>query len=233
MKDRSSILLFVVTLTFGIAPFITPPFSGYDPSIFPVVVARPFIQPAGYAFSIWALIYVALIAHAGFGMFRRADDPAWARVRTPMILSLSLGTAWLKIALTDPILATIGIWAMLISALFALWRADPARDRWLLVFPIAIYAGWLSAAAAVSLGVVLAGYGWLTNTASAVVMLALVLAIAIATQMRKRGVLEYGAVVIWALAAVIAVNWAEARTIAFAAAAGIAIMALTMALARR
>jgi hypothetical protein len=48
MKDRSSILLFVVTLTFGIAPFITPPFSGYDPSIFPVVVARPFIQPAGF-----------------------------------------------------------------------------------------------------------------------------------------------------------------------------------------
>ncbi len=233
MKDRSSVLLFVVTLTFGIAPFITPPFSGYDPSVFPVLVARPFIQPAGYAFSIWALIYLALIAHAAFGMFRRADDPAWARVRTPMILSLSLGTAWLKIALTDPILATIGIWAMLISALFALWRADPARDRWFLIAPIAIYAGWLSAAAAVSLGVVLAGYGWLSNTGSTFVMLALVLVIAVITQLRKPDVLEYGAVVIWALVAVIAVNWADARTVALAAATGIAIMALTMAIARR
>jgi hypothetical protein len=233
MKDRSSVLLFVVTMTFGIAPFVTPPFAGYDPSIFPVIVARPFIQPAGYAFSIWALIYLALIAHAAFGMFRRADDPAWGRVRTPMILSLSLGTAWLKIALTDPILATVGIWAMLISALFALWRADPARDRWLLVFPIAIYAGWLSAAAAVSLGVVLAGYGWLSNTASAVVMLALVLGIAVAMQIRKRGVLEYGAVVIWALAAVIAVNWADAKAVAYVAAAGILAMAVTMVFARQ
>lgn len=233
MKDLSPWLLLVVTLTFGIAPFVTPPFTGYDPAIFPVFVARPFIQPAGYAFSIWGLIYLALIAHAGFGLLRRADDPAWARVRTPMIVSLSLGTAWLKIAATDPIMATVGIWAMLISALYALLRADPARDRWLLAAPIAIYAGWLSAAAAVSLGVVLAGYGWAANATTASAMLALVLVIATTVQTKKRGVLEYGATVIWALFGVVAVNWGDARTVAYVACAGIVVMAGTMMFARR
>ena len=231
-KDYAPWLLMVVTLTFGIAPFVTPPFTGYDPAIFPVVVARPYIQPAGYAFSIWGLIYLALIVQAGFGLWRRFADQAWARIRTPMILSLSLGTAWLKIAGTDPILATVGIWAMLISALYALLRADPARDRWLLVAPIAIYAGWLSAAAAVSLGVVLAGYGWMTNTVMTVTMLALVLAIAAFIQLRKRGVLEYGATVIWALTGVAVANWADAQMLSYAALAGAAIMASIMALAR-
>ena len=122
---------------------------------------------------------------------------------------------------------------MLISALFAVIRADPARDRWLLVAPIAIYAGWLSAAAAVSLGVLLAGYGWLGNTASAIAMLALVLGVAMTVQTRKPRVLEYGAVVIWALVGVIAANWGDARTVAYVAGAGIALMAGTMALARR
>ena len=233
MKDLSPWLLLVVTLTFGIAPFVTPPFTGYDPSIFPVFVARPFIQPAGYAFSIWGLIYLALIAHALFGVIWRRSDPDWAKVRAPMILSLSLGTAWLKVATMDPFMATIGIWAMLASAIYALLRADTIRDRWLLVAPIAIYAGWLSAAAAVSLGVLLAGYGWLTNETMTVVMLALVLTIATIVQIRKRGVLEYGAVVIWALIGVLVVNWADAQTISFFAIAGVAIMAVTMALARR
>ena len=232
MKDLSPWLLLVVTLTFGIAPFVTPPFTGYDPSIFPVFVARPFIQPAGYAFSIWGLIYLALIAHALFGVIWRRSDPDWAKVRAPMILSLSLGTAWLKVATMDPFMATIGIWAMLASAIYALLRADTIRDRWLLVAPIAIYAGWLSAAAAVSLGVLLAGYGWLTNETMTVVMLALVLTIATIVQIRKRGVLEYGAVVIWALIGVLVVNWADAQTISFFAIAGVAIMATTMALAR-
>lgn len=225
--------LFAATVAFGIAPLVTAPFTGYDPNSFPIEISRPFIQPAGFAFSIWGIIYVALFVHAGFGLLRRVPDAAWSQVRLPMIVSLVLGIFWLKVAASYPIIATVGIWAMLIAALIALLRADPARDRWLLVAPIAVYAGWLSAAAAVSMGVVLAGYGWLSNTGSAVAMLALVLVVAVTVQLRKRGVLEYGATVIWALIGVIAVNWGDARTVAYAACAGIVVMAGTMFVARR
>lgn len=226
-------LVLVAAIAFFVAPFVSPPFMGYDPGMFPVVIDRPYIQPAGYAFSIWGLIYGWLAVHAVFGVTRRVDDPAWDATRWPLAGSALLGAVWLAIAGVAPVTATVVIWVMLGLALLALLRADPARDRWLLVAPIAIYAGWLSAAAAVSLGVVVAGYGLLSNTGSAVAMLALVLAIAVTVQLRKRGVLEYGATVIWALAAVIAVNWADARTVAYVAAAGIAVMAGTMVLARR
>jgi hypothetical protein len=226
-------LVLAAVVAFFIAPLISPPFRGYDPALFPVEIARPFIQPAGYAFSIWGLIYAWLAVHAVFGLIKRADDPAWDATRLPLAGSALLGAVWLGIAGFAPIMATVVIWAMLGLAVLALLRADPARDRWLLVAPIAIYAGWLSAASAVSLGVVLAGYGWLGNTGSALLMLALVLAIAVTIQLRKGGVLEYGATVIWALIGVIAVNWGDAQTVAYAAAAGIAVMAGTMVLARR
>lgn len=226
-------LVLAAAIAFLVAPFISPPFTGYDPGMFPVVIARPFIQPAGYAFSIWGLIYGWLAVHAVFGLIKRADDAAWDVTRAPLAGSALMGAVWLAIAGLAPVTATVVIWVMLGLALLALYRADPARDRWLLVAPIAIYAGWLTAAAHVSLGVILAGYGWLSNTASAIFMLALVLAIAITVQMRKRGVLEYGATVIWALIGVIAANWSDASTVAYVAVAGIVVMAGTMIVARR
>jgi hypothetical protein len=226
-------LVLAAAVAFLIAPFVSPPFTGYDPAMFPVVIPRPYIQPAGYAFSIWGLIYGWLAVHAVFGLIRRADDPAWDVTRLPLAGSAAMGAVWLAIAGVAPVTATVVIWVMLGLALLALLRADPARDRWLLVAPIAIYAGWLSAAASVSLGVILAGYGWLSNAGSAFAMLALVLVIAVVVQMRKRGVLEYGATVIWALIGVIVVNWGDARVVAYVACAGIAVMAGTMVLARR
>lgn len=226
-------LVLVAAVAFFVAPLISPPFMGYAPDMFPVVIERPYIQPAGYAFSIWGLIYTWLAVHAVFGLIKRADDAAWDNTRLPLAGSAAMGAVWLGIAGVAPVTATIVIWLMLGLALLALLRADPARDRWFLVAPIAIYTGWLSAAASVSLGVILAGYGWLSNSGSAFAMLALVLAIAITVQMRKRGVLEYGATVIWALIGVIVANWGDARTVAYVAVAGIVVMAGTMVMARR
>ena len=227
------LLVLAAAVAFAVAPLISPPFTGYAPDMFPVVIDRPYIQPAGYAFSIWGLIYTWLAVHAVFGLVKRADDAAWDSTRLPLAGSAAMGAVWLGIAGIAPVTATVVIWVMLGLALLAFMRADPARDRWLLVAPIAIYAGWLTAAAAVSLGVIVAGYGWLSNAASACAMLALVLAVAVTVQMRKRGVLEFGATVIWALVGVIAVNWDEAQTVAYVACAGIAVMAGTMVLARR
>ena len=226
-------LVLLAAVAFFVAPFVSPPFTGYNPTMFPVVIARPYIQPAGYAFSIWGLIYTWLAVHAVFGLVKRADDVAWDMTRLPLAGSAAMGAVWLAIAGIAPVTATIVIWMMLGLAMLALLRADPARDRWLLVAPIAIYTGWLTAAAAVSLGVILAGYGWLSNTASAFAMLALVLAIAVTVQLRKRSVLEYGATVIWALIGVIAANWGDARMVGYVAALGIVVMAGTMAMARR
>ncbi|MEY4695955.1 MAG: hypothetical protein RIT14_383 [Pseudomonadota bacterium] len=200
-------LVLLVTLAFGAAPFLTPPFRGYDPAIFPVLIDRPSIQPAGYAFSIWGVIYTWLFVHAIAGLWRRADHSAWAASRLPLILAVALGAVWLNIAAAAPILATLTIWIMALGAIAAFLRAPTQPDRWLLSAPLAIFAGWLSAAAAVSLGVVLAGHGILSDTASATAMLALVLVIALTVQWQKPAMPIYGLTVIWALLGVIVANW--------------------------
>lgn len=227
MKRIIQPALVLAALAFVAAPALTPPFTGYDPGLFPVRVERPSIQPAGYAFAIWGLIYGWLLVHAGFGLLRRRDDPAFVRVALTLLLASVLGAVWLAIATTAPLLAEAAILLMAAFALIAYLRADPVQDRWLLAAPTAIFAGWLTAASAVSTGVLLAGYGVLTDTASALLMLAVVLGVALTVQTRRPTMPVYGATVVWAIVGVIAVNWGANPTVAYAAIAGAAIMTLT------
>ncbi len=220
MTHLKPLLVLLTAVTFGLSPLITSPFGGYDASYFPVQIAQPAIQPAGYAFAIWGLIYGWLFVHAGFGLWKRADDPAWDGVRWPLIVSLGMGTFWLWIAARDPLWATFGITVMLGGALVALWRAPASPDRWLLLAPLAIYAGWLSAATGVSFGVVLAGYGWLSDTGAALAMLLVVLTLALAMQLRLRRAPGYGLTVIWALVGVMVANGTEKPAVTGLAALG-------------
>lgn len=227
MKHKALILL-VATVAFGVAPFITPPFTGYDPSRFPVPIERPSIQPAGYAFAIWSVIYLWLIAHAVYGLWKRAESPVWDGVRLPLALAVGIGAVWLWIAGQSAIWGTVTIWMMAAGAIVAFMRADPAVDRWMLSGPTAIFAGWLTAASAVSTGVLLAGYGWLGDTASAAAVLVVALVIAVIMQRRRAAMPVYGLTMIWALVGVIVANAATNVTVAVLAAVGIALMAATL-----
>lgn len=232
MKTNAVVLL-AATLAFGVAPFITPPFTGYDPTMFPVRIERNAIQPAGYAFSVWSVIYLWLIAHAVYGLWKRPETPAWNAVRLPLALAVGVGAVWLWIAGVSAIWGTVTIWIMAAGALLAFLRADPGVDRWMLSGPTAIFAGWLTAASAVSTGVLVAGYGWLSDTASAAAMLALVLAIAVMVQLRRPQMPVYGLTVIWALVGVIVANASANLTVALLAGAGIAVMTATLWAGRR
>lgn len=212
--------LLLAILAMVAAPALTPSFTGYDPATFPVRIDRPAIQPAGYAFSIWGLIYLWLLVHAGFGLFKRRDDAAFLRPALPLLVSGVLGSVWLAIAGSAPVLATVTILVMGGLAMLAYLRADPAQDRWLLAAPLAIYAGWLTAACAVSVGVILAGYGVLSNTGAALVMLAVVIGVALVVQSRRPAMPVYGFTVVWAAIGVVVANWADNQTVAFTAIGG-------------
>jgi len=224
MSRLPALILLLVTVAFGAAPLVTPPFTGYDPSLFPVAIGRPAIQPAGYAFAIWSVIYLWLILHAGFGLWKRADHPDWARVRLPLAVAIGVGVVWLWIAGQSAIWGTATIWIMAFAALAAFLRAPSEPDRWLLSGPLAIFAGWLTAAAAVSTGVLIAGYGVLSNTGSGLAMLALVLVIALVVQGRKPRMPVYGLTVVWALVGVIVANMGDMPLLAGAAVAGAVVM---------
>ena len=223
-----ALILLLAIAAFGIAPFLTPPFTGYDPAQFPVPNPDPAIQPAGYAFAIWSVIYLWLAAHAVFGLLRRRDDPAWDRVRPALTTAALIGAVWLAIAGASAIWGTLTIWPMAAAALTAFLRADPDRDRWLLSAPTAILAGWLTAAAAVSTGVLVAGYGLMSDTAAAAAALALVLAVALLVQRARPRMPVYGVTVIWALIGVVIANLGTNYLVGGLAAAGIAAMATAL-----
>lgn len=217
-------ILLLVTIAFAISPAFTPNFGGYDPDQFPLRIEQPAILPAGYAFSIWGVIYLWLLLHAVMGLWKRAEDRDWSAVRLPLIGSLAVGAIWLAVAVRSPALASVLIVLMLVLALAALLRAPASPDRWLLLAPVAVYAGWLTAASGVSVGVLLAGYGVLGDTAAAVTMLCVVLLVAAAVQRRLGRAPEYAGTVNWALAAVIVANAQTNLTVTLVAAAGILVM---------
>ncbi|KPP85547.1 MAG: PEP-CTERM motif [Rhodobacteraceae bacterium HLUCCO07] len=199
--------VFTLTMAVGFAlvPFLTSGFNGFTPDQFPVPQTDPPVQPAGYAFSIWGLIYIWLIAGAGYGLVKRPDAPGWHAARPALLVSLLIGMFWIPLAQISVPWATVMIWLMLVTALAALLRAH-RQDRLWLREPIGLYAGWLTAASAVSVGLMLAGYGVTGPTVAALVALVLALVIATAITRARPDTLAYPLGVIWALIGVVVQN---------------------------
>ena len=224
------LLLLAATLLFAAAPFVTPGFGGFTPDQYPVPQVDPPVQPAGWAFSIWGVIYLWLIASAGYGLLRRADSADWARARPWLLASLAPGIAWLWVALQSPVWAAVLIWWMTLTALGAVKRAGH-EDRWWQREAYGIYAGWLTAAACVSLGLLGAGWGLAGQTVAAVAAILFALAIALIVQRARPDILSYPLAVIWALAGIVAQNVTLGNLPVMALAAlGIVLLAARIAL---
>lgn len=201
-----SLLVLIAALAFAVSPALFPGFAGYDADRFPIPQVDPPIQPVGWAFSIWGVIYLWLILGAAFGLWRRAEDEDWLPMRAPLLVSLGIGFFWLPVAQRLPGLATLMILAMLVSAIVAMVWAG-RRDPWLEGRPIALYAGWLTAASGVSAGIWLGGHGWLSAQVAAVLCLLAVGALALGVQAMRPREWAYPAAVIWALLGIVVANW--------------------------
>ncbi len=223
MTYIKAILTALFTVTFVTSPLLTDPFSGFRADQLPIPQIAPPVQPAGYAFAIWGLIYAWLVISAGFGLWKRAGDRAWDRARPALIISLLVGTPWLAVANSSAVWATILIFVMAIGAIVALFQA-PRGDYWFFAVPVGIYAGWLTAASFVSLGSTAAGYGVLTD-AMGWAYLGIIGALVAASVITYRtGSAPYGVTVIWALVAIIVANGTENMMISAIAAAGAALL---------
>ncbi|TDL78135.1 hypothetical protein E2L08_12615 [Palleronia sediminis] len=219
-------LIVLLALAFALSPAFTSSFGGFAPDAFPVPQTDPPVQPAGYAFAIWGIIYLWLLAHAGFGAWARRAAPGWAATRAPLAVSLAVGAVWIPVANASPLWAAALILVMLAGAVAALLRAGRG-DPWLLDTPLGLYAGWLTAAASVSVGLVLAGWGILGAVPAALVAIALAAVIGLPVLARRPSP-GYALALIWALIAVVVQNAAGPWLVAGAAMAAIAAVAAVM-----
>lgn len=204
MSDRvMRIAVLILAAAFAASPFLSSGFGGFYRESFPVQVGRWPAQPAGWAFSIWGLIYLGLILASGRAVLLPERTPEWRLVAWPLGISLLLGVFWIEAARYSPVLATAMILPMAAGAIIAMLRAG---REWPQLLPLGLYAGWLTAASGVAVSVVLTGYGLLSAGSAAILLLVAVLVTALAVAALRPAAWGYRAGVIWALIGVIAAN---------------------------
>jgi hypothetical protein len=184
------------------------------------------VTPAGYAFSIWSLIYVGLIAFSIYQLLQ-ANLARFRAVRSFYIFSCALNCAWLYFWHRDQIIICFVIILALAATLVLISRQlrDPEslRDTWFAKEPFGLYFGWVTAAAFVNFAIMLkflrVDLSPTAGTFMAVSLILLVAAIAILVRYKLKTSL-YPLAVAWALTA-IAVKQSGQTLIVTAAAFGV------------
>lgn len=229
MNNYRASFTLILTAAFVTAPLLVRDFSGFSADQLPIPQVNPPVQPAGYAFGIWGIIYLWLLVSAIYGLVWRRNDMHWNAVRPSLCLSLAFGVPWLWVAQQSALWATVLILPMTGAAIAALIRT-PDMDAWLLRGPVALYAGWLTAASGVALATIAAGYGiGLGSYGWAFVGIIAALSIAIAVY-RARPAPVYLIAIIWALVGIGVANGFDRFLVTATALGGVAILICVMAI---
>ena len=119
------------------------------------------LQVAGYAFSIWGLIYLGLLAYAGRQVLPQTGESLLInRMGWPSAVALFGIGLWIIVAALNLKAASVMIiFASLLALLVPLLANGRTirstgvmeRDRWFLIWPLAALAGWLTIAAPLNL----------------------------------------------------------------------------------
>lgn len=199
------------------------------------------LQVAGYAFSIWSVIYLGLAAYA----VRRLVHPS-GEIETALdwpLAAAALGCGlWIVAAALDQRWGSVVlIVASAASAILGLTRATRIGrvfswgDRLTAVWPIALLAGWLTIASAVNILTVLTAEGILVPGAqtAAVTGIAIAALTAIAVLLVDR-IEVYAIPVIWGLVGAFVAERGDGAVVAWTAlGCAIALALTTLWLARR
>jgi len=177
-----------------------------------------FIQPAGWAFSIWGLIYTLSFIYAVYQIIPKYDNELLRQTRLPALLGFSLSIAWLFFAgmsnwavwLTIPILFAMAFF------LIGIVNTKASGDKLQTFFSKDIllpYAAWTGIAAWVNVQALLVDQAIVTtSTINIITNLILFVGLAAFTlfYLKKTGYsFWYGGIMIWAGVAVVAANLTE------------------------
>ena len=205
------------------------------------------LKVAGYAFAIWGLIYLGLLVYAVRQVLPQTGESLLIhRFGWPSAAVMAGIGLWIVAAALDAEMATIvlifGSLAVLLVPLLqnaGAIRALPVRDRdrWMVVWPVGLLAGWLTVAAPLNLITVATGNGdlplVLSPTVWAMAAIAVTAVIALAVTQRVRTV-AYAIPVAWGfLGAFVAEQPRNPPLALFALAASIAVLVGAIVLSLR
>lgn len=125
------------------------------------------LEAAGYAFSIWTLIYAGLLAYAVYqALPSTRETPGLRLLGWPSAIAMAGCGAWLIAAAMDAKWATVAIIAgsalALCVPLVKRYPVQGRKDFWLAAAPVSLLAGWLTVASAINVLTVLTSEGVIT-----------------------------------------------------------------------
>lgn len=190
------------------------------------VDTEPLIIPAGYAFSIWGIIYLGLIIFPFYQLFKkRTDSPLWHQLRIWYSLNVVANGLWLAFASYNWLWLSVGVIVFMLISLYKINKlliqikeSGIPLDYWPERFVFSIYFGWVTLATVLNIAAALNFYDWngfgLTEVNWSVIIIPIAAFITGAVVWKYRDI-PYAGVVIWAFTALAVKRWTDFPTIAY------------------
>lgn len=184
------------------------------------------VTPAGWAFAIWSLIYLGVLAFSIYQLLP-ANLARFRPVRSPYIFSCALNCAWLYFWHAEQIVICFAIIVALTLVLFfinfILRRPESITDYWAAKAPFEVYFGWVTVATLVNFAIMLKYLRFelsqAAETGLAIVLILVAAALGVIMRIRFSSYL-YPLAIAWALTG-IAVRQSGQTAVVVASAIGV------------
>ncbi|RZK41808.1 MAG: tryptophan-rich sensory protein [Pedobacter sp.] len=185
--------------------------------------------PAGYAFSIWGLIYLGLFCftiYTGRSLFTKQEPhPALSKIGWWFVISCICNSLWVTAWLYDYTLLSVGLMVMILISLLNIitslnisLKRENNKNYWLISIPFTLYVGWISVAIIANIAAYLTRVKWdgfgidSTMWTIGMIVIAGFVNVYMITQRNMRA---FGAVGIWALLAIAANQSTDSSAIVY------------------
>jgi len=190
-----------------------------------------YFTPAGYAFSIWGLIYIGLLAfviYTGRALFKKVKDE-WpvSEIGWWFVVSCAANCFWVIAWLYDYIglsvlLMIILLYSLVKIILNARMELDdlPLKKIAFVWWPFCLYSGWISVALIADIAAYLTKIKWNGFGISDIVWTLIMIVIAAILNVFitwKRNMREFALAGAWALVAIAVANWNLEKIIVYGA----------------
>ncbi|MBO2012014.1 hypothetical protein [Hymenobacter negativus] len=193
------------------------------------------LTPAGYAFSIWGLIFLALVVYAVWQLLPAQRNLSLPDALAKPLTLASIATgAWVVLFAYEMILPSVGVMLVILGSLIMTYgrarrRIFAGAAPTLAGVPFSLYLGWISVASVINITIGLRQLGWQTAEGASVTLTLGLIAVVVALGLIISRVFRdmvFPLVIAWALVAVWVVRLREVPELGWAAMAGAAIVAL-------
>lgn len=193
------------------------------------------LTPAGYAFSIWGLIFLGLVVYAVWQLLpgqRNLSLPD--ALAKPLTLASIATAAWVVLFAYEMILPSVGVMLLILGSLIVTYgrarrRIFAGAAPVLAGVPFSLYLGWISVASVINITIGLRQMGWQTAEGASVTLTLGLIIVVVALGLIISRVFRdmvFPLVVAWALVAVWVVRLREVPELGWAALVGAALVAL-------